>query len=392
MTVTTTANSISYVGNGTTTAFAFPYIFFAPSDLVVTLAVTATGTSVSPAPVLNGAATYDYTVNGVLTDGEYASGGAVTFNTAPLGSHTVSLVRSVPAIQTVTLIDNAKFPANTVNAEFDYLTVLVQQALAVTGTLGTTVLQIPGNEAGLIVTAVPAANRANQLLLWDGLGNLTTIDPATLIGGAVPSGPAGGDLRGTYPNPAIKPNVALSGSPTTTTQSVATSNTTVATTAFVTAYVGQISGRLLQTVSFETGAVATGTTIIPVDDTIPQITEGDQYMSLAITPQSATSKLVIEALWQGSFSATGAFLITVALFQDATAGALAATWAPSPASGAAISTSLRHVMTSGTTSATTFKIRVGGNTAGTTTFNGFGGGRLYGGVMASSIVIREIAP
>jgi hypothetical protein len=145
-------------------------------------------------------------------------------------------------------------------------------------------------------------------------------------------------------------------------------------------------GAQIQMVSTETGAVATGTTTIPADDTIPQITEGDQYMSLAITPKSATSKLVIEALWQG------AFLITVALFQDATAGALAATWAPSPTSGAAISTSLRHVMTSGTTSATTFKIRVGGNTAGTTTFNGFGGGRLYGGVMASSIVIREVAP
>ena len=136
--------------------------------------------------------------------------------------------------------------------------------------------------------------------------------------------------------------------------------------------------------------MASGTTTIPADDTIPQSTEGDQYMTLSITPKSATSKLVIEALWQGSFSATGAFLITVALFQDATAGALAATWAPSPASGAAISTSLRHVMTSGTTSATTFKIRVGGNTAGTTTFNGFGGGRLYGGVMASSIVIQEV--
>ena len=38
---------------------------------------------------------------------------------------------------------------------------------------------------------------------------------------------------------------------------------------------------------FETGANSPfSTTIIPLDDTIPQITEGDQYMTLAIPPQS----------------------------------------------------------------------------------------------------------
>ena len=38
------------------------------------------------------------------------------------------------------------------------------------------------------------------------------------------------------------------------------------------------SGKLLQQVNFQSGAVATGTTIFPEDDTIPQNTEGDQYM------------------------------------------------------------------------------------------------------------------
>jgi hypothetical protein len=47
-------------------------------------------------------------------------------------------------------------------------------------------------------------------------------------------------------------------------------------------------------------------------------------------------------------------------------------------------------MTSGTTSATTFKVRAGANAAGTTTFNGTAGARLFGGVMASSMVIREV--
>jgi hypothetical protein len=129
MTVTTTANTIRYAGNGITTAFAFPFIFFKPTDLVVTLHDISTFVDVVPPPALNGGGTYDYTVTGVLTDGEYASGGTVTFNTAPAGTLTVVLLRAVPATQEVTLIDNTKFPANTINTEFDKLTVLAQQAL-----------------------------------------------------------------------------------------------------------------------------------------------------------------------------------------------------------------------------------------------------------------------
>jgi len=241
MTVTTTANSITYAGNGTTTAYSFPYIFFAPTDLVVTLIDTATNVAVMPPSVLNGGATYDYTVTGDITGGEYASGATVTFNTAPLGSHTVLLVRAVPATQTVTLIDNTKFPADTINTEFDKLTILAQQSAFLTSTA----LQIPSSEVGLIVTAVPAASRANRLLVWDALGNLTTIDPATLIGGAVPAGPASGDLAGTYPGPSIKASVGLTGSPTAPTPTAGDNDTSIATTAFVNTAISAAGGQII---------------------------------------------------------------------------------------------------------------------------------------------------
>ena len=144
-----------------------------------------------------------------------------------------------------------------------------------------------------------------------------------------------------------------------------------------------------QTVVFETGAVATGTTVIPFGDTIPTNTQGDQYMTLAITPQSATSKLIIDVVAHLFTSATGAGAMAAALFQDATANALATAFCSSSPTSTSL-LNFRHTMTSGTTSATTFKVRAGFNVAGTTTFNGQNGTRAFGGTLASSIVIREV--
>lgn len=175
----------------------------------------------------------------------------------------------------------------------------------------------------------------------------------------------------------------FTGVPAAPTAAQAANSTQLATAA----YVDRVG--VQQVVSTITGAVATGTTIIPFDDTVPQNTEGDQYMSLSITPKSATSNLVIEVVWNGATTGTFNDMI-VALFQDSTASALAATMAANYSTSANIQVVLRYVMTSGTTSPTTFKVRAGYGGAGTTTFNGGGGNRLLGGVMASSIVITEI--
>ena len=148
-----------------------------------------------------------------------------------------------------------------------------------------------------------------------------------------------------------------------------------------------IPKRLLQSVTYQTGAVATGSTAIPGDNTIPQNTEGDQYLSLAITPTSATSLLEITVLAVVSNSAS--VNQTLALFQDSTANALAATFGFITAT-AVLPMPLTHYMTAGTTSATTFKVRSGG-TAGQTTFNGLGAAGYLGGVMASRITIKEYA-
>lgn len=146
--------------------------------------------------------------------------------------------------------------------------------------------------------------------------------------------------------------------------------------------------RIVQVVNTQTGAVATGSTVIIYDDTIPQITEGDQYMSLAITPTSATNKLKIEVTVVISNSGNGANL-TTALFQDTTANAIAAVAHHKVNATAPVATSFTHYMTTGTTSETTFKVRIGGD-GGTITLNGAGAARKLGGSMASSITITEI--
>lgn len=147
------------------------------------------------------------------------------------------------------------------------------------------------------------------------------------------------------------------------------------------------SNTIIQVVHTQTGAVATGTTTIPDDDTIPQNTEGTEFMTLAITPTSATNKLLIEVVFIYTHTVQAA--TTCALFQDSTANALAASQRNANA-GYTGEIVFRHEMTSGTTSATTFKVRAGSSAAGTLTFNGSSGTRKMGGVMASSIRITEV--
>jgi hypothetical protein len=151
-----------------------------------------------------------------------------------------------------------------------------------------------------------------------------------------------------------------------------------------------LSGSVAQVVVSEDGAVATGTTVMPSDDTIPQNTEGNQYMSVSITPTSLTSTLLIDIVFNGTISIVGQ--LVVALFQDTTPGALAAVSETIDVAADKHCISFRHKMTAGTTSATTFKVRAGPNSAATLTFNGSGGSRLLGGVMASSIAVTEIRP
>jgi hypothetical protein len=151
------------------------------------------------------------------------------------------------------------------------------------------------------------------------------------------------------------------------------------------------SGVAVQEVNIKDGEVATGATAMVYDDTIPQNTEGDEYMSLSITPKSATNTLniVVSGAFSNSVASNFFFL---ALFKDSTVDALTAVAGTNSQLDAMASTfTLTYSMVAGTTSPVAFKLRAGG-ASGTTTFNGVAGVRRFGGVYDSSITITEVTP
>lgn len=128
-------------------------------------------------------------------------------------------------------------------------------------------------------------------------------------------------------------------------------------------------------------------TVTPYDNSIPQNTEGAEYMTCKIIPTNASNILEFDITF--ICSTTDGQNITLAIFQDATAGALAA--------GGYYNTSgiktinFKWKMAAGTTSPTEFKLRVGTSTAADFTFNGGNSGTaVYGGVISSSFSVKEV--
>lgn len=146
---------------------------------------------------------------------------------------------------------------------------------------------------------------------------------------------------------------------------------------------------VVQRVYTSTGAVATGTTVIPFDDTIPQITEGDEFITRSITPSNTNNILEIYVKTTVSSSQVGAHGVIMALFQDSTANALSVNYVTAAGTGYRVTSIIKHTMVAGTTSSTTFRMRAGGGGAGTTTINGSVGNREFGGVSNTTMVVTE---
>lgn len=132
---------------------------------------------------------------------------------------------------------------------------------------------------------------------------------------------------------------------------------------------GGSGGKVAQFVSAEDGTAKSTTSSIPLDGTIPQNTEGASYSELDITisPDDASSTLLLEAVIYGSASSVTS--VGVAMFKDSDADAIASIHGTIHASDYGLPIVLRRIVTAGSTSSRTYKIRFGSSSGATAYIN-----------------------
>lgn len=159
---------------------------------------------------------------------------------------------------------------------------------------------------------------------------------------------------------------------------------------------GQITSAIARTIAFPVESVSTGvyrtntniTATIPLDDTVPQNTEGTQIIQVTMTPKSATNKLLIEVVGFGTLSSAGH--IVYAVFRDSNASAVTAGASYCGVSNMSTPIVLSDEVTAGTTTSTTFYLRVGPDTSNTLRMNGSTAARYFGGSAGVTLKITEV--
>ena len=159
MTVSSTTTRNSYSGDGSTTAFAYGFKIFASSDLTVILR-SATGVETVQTE------TTHYTVSNVGV----ASGGNVTFGSAPASGVTVVIRRNSPLTQLTDYTPNDPFPADDHENALDKLTFIAQQQQE---ELDRSIKLSRTNTMTSTEFTTSATDRASKILAFDTSGELS---------------------------------------------------------------------------------------------------------------------------------------------------------------------------------------------------------------------------
>lgn len=168
---------------------------------------------------------------------------------------------------------------------------------------------------------------------------------------------------------------------------------TSATTGYMLKGNQEMMGYPIQVVTSQLNTSATSSSIIPFDNTAPQISEGTQYISLAITPTRTTNKIFIE-FNVSHVSGNGTQFPVMAIFRNDQTNALCAYGGCVNTAGTGFycAANLQVETVAGTTSALTISLRFGPDSAGTVYMNADDAGNQYlGGTWIATLKATEIA-
>lgn len=150
-------------------------------------------------------------------------------------------------------------------------------------------------------------------------------------------------------------------------------------------------GTVIDRAYAEFTATSTFATTIPLDDTIPQNTEGVQVLSASITPKSTTNRVRVRFSTQFSLNTVSGGGAVAALFLNSGANAIMARHFLGRNNGDVYGLSFEFEHVPGATSAQTYAVRLGPNAGQAINVNGdYLGNRFFGGVSRTTLILEEI--
>ncbi len=350
-------------------------------------------------------------------------GGQVTYVTAPTSSEQSFIKRVMPLTQTTDVPTEGTIPEDSLNNEYDRSRMIdIQQQEEIDRTIK--FVETSDLSDVTLPEGTSAANRASKVIAYDSAGTGlelvstqtgTNVDPIAVQGDIAQGGVTGAAEKlaigatGSMLSVVVGKWATFAAGATSAVQQIVAgvpawvtnpilllptiADFTNANHTHESAAQGGFANGVVQAVNKTSGAMGaelgtTSTVVMVLDDTIPQNTEGAEYLTLSITPKDAANILKIDIVLMIASTAITSYIM--ALFQDSTVNALAAISHQKNNTNAHSVLTMSHWMTAGTTSSTTFKVRANGSAAATYTVNGVGGVRDFGGVASSSITITEI--
>lgn len=130
--------------------------------------------------------------------------------------------------------------------------------------------------------------------------------------------------------------------------------------------------------------------VIPFDNSIPQIGEGAQILSVAIPPKSTTNRIRVRVQFFFSNSA-GAEIGVGAVFLNGATNAVAASAGAMFAANVPGVVVIEYEYVPGTTATQTFTVRAAGGGVNAIGINGSNAARFLGGVARATIVVEELS-